>query len=55
MAQQAEFEVVEEIGDQSYQSFLQSKAWKEICIRVIERARACAKPAAFGPRSWSTI
>jgi hypothetical protein len=54
MAQQAEvqeeFEVVEEIPDRSYQSFLHSKEWAEIRRRVIERAghvcEACGRAEA---------
>jgi 5-methylcytosine-specific restriction endonuclease McrA len=36
---QPEFEVVEEIPDQSYQSFLASKEWALIRRRVLERDR----------------
>jgi hypothetical protein len=54
MAQQAEvqeeFEVVEEIPDQSYHSFLHSREWAEIRRRVIERAghvcEACGRAEA---------
>jgi hypothetical protein len=48
---QQEFDVVEEIPDQSYEAFLHSKAWAEIRHRVLERAghvcEACGRRPAI--------
>jgi len=52
---QEEFDVVEDIPDQSYDSFLASKAWKQIRELVLRRCnRTCEDAVTARPQSFIT-